>query len=650
MSMRWAGELALRQARAQLVRTAVLDIRAYDRYTHTSRTTEPKESPVKRAPGVAWVICALFSPAITSAATHTVNAGANLQTVLNAALPGDVILLQAGATFTGNFVLPVKSGATYITIRSAALDSQLPAAGVRITPAAASLLPKIVAAGTAPALRAPAGSHHWKLQFVEVVANTGGYGDIIQLGSGSQTVAANQPHHFILDRVYIHGRPNTGAKRGVALNSGEATIRDSWISDIKSVGQDTQAICGWNGPGPYLIQNNYLEGAAENVMFGGADPAIPNLVPSDIRILRNTFRKPVTWRAAILATPKPTAAGSTAGGTLPAGTYAYAVVAYRECGNGKWCRSATSTTVAAAVASGATGSVRVTWPAVSGATTYRVYGRTSAGLNQYWTVATTSFTDTGALGTAGSSSGSATKWTVKNLLELKNARRVLIEGNRFEYSWAQDQKGYALNFKPAQSGKAPWTTVEDITVQFNTFAHVAGGIVLTGYDATYGSQRMARILIRHNLLTDVSAARWGGSGGFLVVGSGAVDVTVDHNTIDHDGFVVNGNGTAMTRFTYTNNLSRHNTWGIYGDGKGSGLVSISVYFPGSVIRRNVLAGGVASKYPVDNYFPPAAEFIGQFVDAAAGNYRLGIWSPYRRAGTDGTDIGANIDAIAAAQR
>ena len=597
---------------------------------------------------LALVICALLSPAVAAAATHTVRAGADLQAVINAAQPGDVILLEANATFTGNYTLPAKAGTTYITIRSATADASLPAAGVRITPASASLLPKIVGAGTAPALRTAVGAHHWKLQFLEIVGNSGGYGDIIQLGRGSETIAANQAHHLIIDRVYIHGRPTTGSKRGVALNSGETTIRDSWIADIKSTGQDAQAICGWNGPGPYLIENNYLEGAAENVMFGGADPTIPNLVPSDIRVLRNTFSKPLAWRSAIVKTPVPSAAASTSGGALAAGTYGYKVVAYVPCGNGSSCRSAASAEVRATT-SGSSGSVRVTWAAVPGATSYRVYGRTAGAVNQYWTVTTTSFTDTGGAGTLGTA-GSASRWVVKNLLELKNAQRVLVEGNHFEYSWEQDQKGYALNFKPTQSGKAPWTTVQDITVQFNTFAHVAGGILLTGYDKTYGSQVMTRVLIRHNLLTDVSARNWGGPGGFLVVGSGAVDVTVDHNTIDHDGFVVNGNGAATTRFTYTNNLSRHNTWGIYGDGKGAGLVSIDLYFPGSVIRRNVLAGGSAAKYPLDNFFPPAGEFLAQFVDPAAGNYRLGTWSPYRAAGTDGKDVGADLDLIAAARK
>lgn len=27
--------------------------------------------------------------------------------------------------------------------------------------------------------------------------------------------------------------------------------------------RDIQGICGWFGPGPYLIENNYIEGAGE---------------------------------------------------------------------------------------------------------------------------------------------------------------------------------------------------------------------------------------------------------------------------------------------------------------------------------------------------------------------------------------------------
>ena len=89
-----------------------------------------------------------------TAATITVRAGDNLQSALNAARPGDVLLLEAGARFVGNFVLPVKDGSTYITVRSSAPDAQLPGPNVRMTPAYAALLPKIQSPNAAPSLRA----------------------------------------------------------------------------------------------------------------------------------------------------------------------------------------------------------------------------------------------------------------------------------------------------------------------------------------------------------------------------------------------------------------------------------------------------------------------------------------------------------------
>src|SRR5690606_23447694 len=66
--------------------------------------------------------------------------------------------------------------------------------------------------------------------------------------------------------------------------------------DFMEVGNDSQAIAGWNGPGPFKIVNNYLEGAGENIMFGGATPRIEGLVPADIVIRGNHFHKPLRWR------------------------------------------------------------------------------------------------------------------------------------------------------------------------------------------------------------------------------------------------------------------------------------------------------------------------------------------------------------------
>ncbi|HMF61474.1 MAG TPA: hypothetical protein VK595_13935 [Vicinamibacterales bacterium] len=597
---------------------------------------------------VSAAILSVVSSPDANAATITVAAGGDLQAALNKALPGDTILLQAGATFTGNFVLPKKTGSTFITVRSSTADSSLPGAGVRMTPAYAGLLPKIKSPNTASAIQTATGAHHWRLQFLELKANSGGYGEIVRLGSSSETVAANQPHHLLLDRLYIHGDSKLGSKRGIALNSADTSILSSYISDIKAQGLDSQAICGWNGPGPYLIENNFLEATGENVLFGGANPAIQGLVPANITLRRNLISKNLQWRSAIVTAPANGKAAPATGGSLAAGAYAYRVVAYVPCGNGVTCRSGATADLVATLTT--KGSVNVSWGTVSGASSYRVYGRKTGSQTQYWTTTGTSVMDTGAAGAGGTVPTTAgQKWTVKNLIELKNAKLVLIEGNIIENCWKADQKGYAVLLTPANNGLADWTVVRDVAFQYNTVRHVGAAMMVSGRDTAQGSEYTQNIAVWRNLFTDVST-RWGGPGGFMVAGNGTRDVRVNHNTIDHDGFVVAGTGEANIGFVFLNNMSRHNQWGMYGDYHGAGFDSINVYFPGISMRRNVLAGGTASKYPADNLFPAASTFLGNFVNAAGGDYRLAASSAFIGMATDGSSIGTDMARLLAVQK
>jgi hypothetical protein len=226
---------------------------------------------------------------------------------------------------------------------------------------------------------------------------------------------------------------------------------------------------------------------------------------------------------------------------------------------------------------------------------------------------------------------------------------MLIEGNLLEYSWAQDQKGYAVLFTPANNGSAPWTAVQDITFQYNTVRHVGAGMQIMGRDATRGSEFSRNILVRHNLFDDVSTS-WGGPAGFLVTGGGAQDVTIDHNTIVHTGFVIASAGEPNPGFAFTNNMAKHNQWGIYGNGQGAGFDSINIYFTSDFdMRRNVMAGGVPSKYPVDNFFPAASAFLAQFVSPSTGDYRLAPASLFKAAATDGTDVGVDMARLVSIQ-
>ena len=84
---------------------------------------------------------------------------------------------------------------------------------------------------------------------------------LISLGDGSdaQRDLASVPHHLILDGLIMRGDAARRAERGWRQQLA-TEIRQLDIRDIKADGQDSEAICGWNGPGPFMIENNYRSG------------------------------------------------------------------------------------------------------------------------------------------------------------------------------------------------------------------------------------------------------------------------------------------------------------------------------------------------------------------------------------------------------
>jgi hypothetical protein len=228
-----------------------------------------------------------------------VPAGGDLQHALDIAKPGDSIRLQPGATYKGNFILRKRGGtmALPIIIRSSADTGAFPTG--RISPAYASLMPKLKSPNNEPVLQTEPGvqANGYLLKFLEVVSNENQY-HLIRFGQNdeTQTSLAQVPKDLEIDRCYIHGTSTSSTKLGLALDSGNAYVHDSYFSNFHIVGNDAQAIAGVNGPGPYRVENNYLEAAGENIIFGGDDPKIPNLVPQNITIRYNRITKPMSWK------------------------------------------------------------------------------------------------------------------------------------------------------------------------------------------------------------------------------------------------------------------------------------------------------------------------------------------------------------------
>ena len=233
-----------------------------------------------------------------------VPAGANLQTVINSAQPGDELLLAPGAAYVGNFTLPNKgSSSAWIVIRTDLPDATIGMPGTRMTPsrAAAANLAKIQTPNYMSVILTNIGASHYRFMGVEIGATStaANINALIRFGESNgalQNTVASIANNMIIDRTWLHGAPTLDLKRCLMMNSATTAVVDSWLGDCHSNQGDSQAIIGWNGPGPYLIQNNHLEAGHEVVAFGGGSATIVGQSPSDITLRGNHITRPLSWK------------------------------------------------------------------------------------------------------------------------------------------------------------------------------------------------------------------------------------------------------------------------------------------------------------------------------------------------------------------
>jgi hypothetical protein len=236
----------------------------------------------------------------------------------------------------------------------------------------------------------------------------------------------------------------------------------------------------------------------------------------------------------------------------------------------------------------------------------------------------------------------------KDQIEIKNGRRVLIEGNIIEYSYGTSQDGHVMNFKANnQSGGCNWCSAVDITVRNNLFRHLAAVLKIARINAPTGE--LGDILVENNIFDNVDQLAFSGVSTTKTIEfeQDPTNVIIRNNTIINDN--ANNNGSLVyftstpnvTDFNVSQNLGRANAFGVKGDGVASGWASIDAFTTNPTFAQNSIAGCSASAY-TGNDCPTYATWEAQFTQ-----YNNGNGGDYHVANNP-MNAGADIDAVMAA--
>jgi hypothetical protein len=267
---------------------------------------------------------------------------------------------------------------------------------------------------------------------------------------------------------------------------------------------------------------------------------------------------------------------------------------------------------------------------------------------------------------------------VKNLFELKNAQRVLFEGNVLENTWGGfSQVGFAVLLTPKNQAIGPLNVcpmcqVTDVTIRYCTISHVAGGFQIgNGLSSNGGAPKDGgRYSIHDVTVDDIQPELYNGHGIFAQISSAPGvtqvvplhDVSIDHVTAFPPRMLFNIGGPVaepkMSHLSITNSIFLGSERPVTTTGGGvdrncsAGAMSRSLdlalhsCFSSYNFQNNVTIGG-GGGWPKGTSTPSKLTDVG-FVnpkDANGGEYRLAATSKFKRTASDGKDVGADIDAI-----
>ena len=269
-----------------------------------------------------------------------------------------------------------------------------------------------------------------------------------------------------------------------------------------------------------------------------------------------------------------------------------------------------------------------------------------------------------------------TRFIVKNHFELKNAERVLFEGNILENTWGGfSQSGFAIVLTPTNQSpnRCPRCRVTDVTLRYNKILRSGSGLQIANVlsDTRDASAAGERYSIHDLVFDDIDPVAYKGFGAFAIVISDQPplqEVRLDHITAYPPRTLIeiggDRNQPQASGFSLINSMFWTGPLNIASTGGGKKNCAfeqdpegmLKSCFSSYRFTNNVVLNATGS-WPSGNFFPknPEAAGIVNLNRGKGGNYRLcrdrgaplpcSSASPFLHSGTDGKPIGADIEAI-----
>lgn len=460
--------------------------------------------------------------------------------------------------------------------------------------------------------------------------------NLLEIGSGFETSQYGMVSHVEVDRCAFHDFSATdqGPIRDIAENGRYVWIHDSWIGGAKSNFTDSQAIGGWGSLGPTLIENNFIEAAAENLLYGGNYVTYYPLANANKTIRGNYIYKPFSWKtASATASPSGSCQSDNSVDPLHPG--------------GEWYLDTMTS-------------------------------------QQYQCVA----------GSWSTTASTPPNWGVKNLYEHKNGQGITLSGNILQGSWTNQQAGQAFTFGQAE-GSGPGFANDHIAVMNNlvtqAYWFLSGGSRCTGLFGS-GSPGVLPCRVTPSVHTfRNNLATLGGTGfcgvSFTTAACGTniftalwnpyistpAEIWLFNTIVTPDGITgspyfpdsaywddeLNPGNVLFNNALNQNSIRSYDLCGSH----GCGDPEFTALFTNSLVSRIAFIGATGTygvspgaTNTVNNIAKPAdtptVAFVSATGNALTGNYHLGATSPYSASNGSatllsslGTDLGADVDIV-----